>query len=158
MRIEDAPFSALARRIKMKISEIMTQDVEVIQPDSGLQEAAGKMKALNVGSLPVSNNRKLLGIITDRDIVIRAVADGRDPATTKVSETMSPDLVYCYEDQDVKEAANLMERHQIRRLPILDRNQQLVGIVSLGDLAVETKNKLSGEVLEEVSEPAKPRR
>ena len=142
----------------MKINEIMTRNVEVVQPNSVLQEAAGKMKSLNVGSLPVCDNRKLLGIITDRDIAIRAVADGRDPATTKVSETMSPDLVYCFEDQDIKDAANLMERHQIRRLPILDRNQQLVGIVSLGDLAVETKNKLSGEVLEEVSEPAKPRR
>jgi CBS domain-containing protein len=142
----------------MKINEIMTRNVEVVQPNSVLQEAAGKMKSLNVGSLPVCDNRKLLGIITDRDIAIRAVADGRDPASTKVSETMSPDLVYCFEDQDIKDAANLMERHQIRRLPILDRNQQLVGIVSLGDLAVETKNKLSGEVLEEVSEPAKPRR
>jgi CBS domain-containing protein len=142
----------------MKINEIMTRNVEVVQPNSVLQEAAGKMKSLNVGSLPVCDNRKLLGIITDRDIAIRAVADGRDPTSTKVSETMSPDLVYCFEDQDIKDAANLMERHQIRRLPILDRNQQLVGIVSLGDLAVETKNKLSGEVLEEVSEPAKPRR
>jgi CBS domain-containing protein len=142
----------------MKLNEIMTRNVEVIQPNSALQEAASLMKSLDVGSLPVCDNRKLLGMITDRDIAIRAVAAGRNPASTKVSETMTPELIFAFEDEDVKEAAKKMEQHQIRRLPILDRNQQLVGIVSLGDLAVETKNKLSGEVLEEVSEPAKPKR
>jgi CBS domain-containing protein len=142
----------------MKIKDIMTRDVEVIHPDSVIQEAAGKMKTLNIGSLPVCDNRRLLGVLTDRDIAIRAVASGRDPST-KVSETMTPELIYCFEDENVKEAAKLMERHQIRRLPILDREKHLVGIVSLGDLAVETGNdQLSGHVLEEVSEPAKPER
>jgi CBS domain-containing protein len=143
----------------MKLKEIMSSDVEVIHPNSMLQEAAGKMKTLDVGSLPVCDNRKLVGILTDRDIAVRAVAAGRDPKRTTVSDTMTPELIYCYEDQDVKEAAKMMERYQIRRLPILDRSQQLVGIVSLGDLAVETDNeRMSGEVLEEVSEPAKPKR
>jgi CBS domain-containing protein len=143
----------------MKLKEIMSRDVEVIHPNSMLQEAAGKMKTLDVGSLPVCDNRKLVGILTDRDIAVRAVAAGRDPKRTTVSDTMTPELVYCFEDQDVKEAAKMMERYQIRRLPILDRSQQLVGIVSLGDLAVETDNeRMSGEVLEEVSEPAKPKR
>lgn len=142
----------------MKIQDIMTRNVEVIQPDSALREAADKMKSIDVGSLPVCDNRKLVGMITDRDIATRAVAEGRDPTGTKVRDAMTPDLIYCYEDQDVKEAAKMMEQHQIRRLPILNREHQLVGIVALGDLAVEAKNKLSGEVLEEVSEPAKPKR
>lgn len=142
----------------MIVRDIMTRNVEVIHPDSVLQEAASKMKSLDVGSLPVCDNRRLIGVVTDRDIAIRAVASGSDPTTTKVTEAMTPELIYCYEDEDVKEAAKLMERYQIRRLPILNREKQLVGIVSLGDLAVETKNRLSGQVLEEVSEPAKPNR
>jgi CBS domain-containing protein len=117
------------------------------------------MKTLNIGSLPVCENRRLLGVITDRDITVRAVAAGQDPSTTKVSDAMTPELIYCFEDESVKEAAKLMERYQIRRLPILNREKHLVGIVSLGDLAVETgKDKLSGEVLEEISEPVKPKR
>jgi CBS domain-containing protein len=143
----------------MQIKEIMSRDVEVIHPNSMLQEAASKMKSLDVGSLPVCDNRKLLGILTDRDITVRAVAAGRDPKRTTVSDTMTPEIIYCFEDQGIEEAAKLMERHQIRRLPILDRSQQLVGIVSLGDLAIESGDEqLSGEVLEEVSEPAKPKR
>lgn len=143
----------------MKLKDIMSRDVEVIHPTSMLQEAAGKMKTLDVGSLPVCDNRKLVGILTDRDIAVRAVAAGRDPKRTPVSDAMTPELVFCFEDQDVKEAAKMMERYQIRRLPILDRSQQLVGIVSLGDLAIETDNeRMSGQVLEEVSEPAKPKR
>jgi CBS domain-containing protein len=143
----------------MIVRDIMTRDVEVVHPDSMLQEAAGKMKSLDVGSLPVCDNRRLLGVVTDRDITIRAVAAGHDPKSTKVRNAMTPELIYCYEDESLSEAAKLMERHQIRRLPILDREKQLVGIVALGDLAVETGNeKLSGTVLEEISEPAKPKR
>lgn len=140
----------------MIVRDIMSRDVEVIHPDSMIQEAASKMKKLDVGSLPVCENRRLLGVVTDRDIAVRAVAAGSDPTTTKVSDTMTPELIYCYEDEPVREAAKLMERHQIRRLPILNREKHLVGIVSLGDLAVETGNeKLAGTVLEEVSEPGK---
>ncbi len=143
----------------MHLREIMTPSVETVRPDSPLREAAQKMKSLDVGSLPVCDNRKLLGILTDRDITIRAVAEGRDPAATKVKDTMTPELIYCFDDQSLEEAAQLMERHQIRRLPILDRSHDLVGIVSLGDLAVRNRNdRLSGEVLEEVSEPGRPDR
>ena len=143
----------------MRIKDIMSRDVQVIHPDSVIQEAAGKMKTLDVGSLPVCDNRRLLGVLTDRDITVRAVASGRDPGTTKVSDTMTPELIYCFEDENIKEAAKLMERHQIRRLPILDREKHLVGIVSLGDLALETgDDKMSGEVLEEISEPNLPKR
>ena len=142
----------------MIVRDIMTSNVEVIHPDSVIQEAAGKMKSLDVGSLPVCDNRRLIGVVTDRDITVRAVASGLDTRTAKVSEAMTPELIYCYEDEDVKEAAKLMERYQIRRLPILNREKQLVGIVALGDLALESSDRMSGQVLEEVSEPAKPNR
>jgi CBS domain-containing protein len=94
-------------------------------------------------------------MVTDRDIVVRAVAEGRDPNTTKVADVMSPQVAYCFEDQRVEEAAQMMEARQIRRLPILDREKQLVGIVSLGDIAIGTRDEqLAGQVLEEVSAPS----
>jgi CBS domain-containing protein len=143
----------------MQLKEIMTPNVETIHPKDPIREAARKMKSLDVGSLPVCDNRKMLGMVTDRDITIRAVAEGRDPDSTQVSEAMTSNLIYCFEDQDVEEAAKVMEQQQIRRLPILDREKRLVGIVSLGDLAVRgTSDKMSGEVLEEISEPARPDR
>jgi CBS domain-containing protein len=143
----------------MQLNQIMTRDVEVVHPNTLLHEAAQRMKTLDVGSLPVCDGQRLQGMLTDRDITIRATAEGRDPRRTKVSEVMTSDVIFATEDQDVREAAELMEMHQIRRLPILDQNHDLVGIVSLGDLAVDTSNEqLSGEVLEEVSQPAKPQR
>ena len=142
----------------MKINQIMTHNVEVIEPTGVLQEAAQKMERLNVGSLPVCNGQRLVGMITDRDITVRSVAQGQNPTQTQVSAVMTPELIYCYDDQDVKEAAELMERHQIRRLPIINRDKNLVGIVALGDLAVDASTRHSGEILEKVSEPAKPRR
>lgn len=142
----------------MQLREIMTRNVETVRPDSALQEAAWKMKDLNIGSLPVCDNRKLVGMITDRDITVRAVAEGRTPSETRVQESMTPEVSYCYEDQDVAEAAILMEEQQIRRLPIVNRQHELVGIVALGDLAVDTDNAMSGDILEHVSKPAKPDR
>lgn len=143
----------------MQIKDVMTQDVEIIESDMTLQDAASKMDTLNIGVLPVREGDQLVGMLTDRDITVRAVAAGRDPKQTQVGEVMSPDIVYCYEDQDVKDAAQMMATHQIRRLPVLNRDQQLVGIVSLGDLAVEVNNdKLTGQALEEISEPARPSR
>jgi CBS domain-containing protein len=143
----------------MQVQEIMTRAVEVIHPDTTLHEAAEKMKSLDVGPLPVSDGDRLVGFVTDRDITIRATAEGRDPNTTKVREVMTPGVIFVFEDQDVKEAARLMEEHQIRRLVVLNRDQRLCGIVSLGDLAVDTRSqRLPGEVLEKVSEPAQPRR
>jgi CBS domain-containing protein len=139
----------------MQINEIMTLDVEVIRPDAPISEAAEKMKNLDVGPLPVCDGQRLVGMVTDRDIVLRAVAEGRDPNTTKVEDVMSPQVAYCFEDQRVEEAAQMMEARQIRRLPILDREKQLVGIVSLGDIAIGTRDEqLAGQVLEEVSAPS----
>lgn len=143
----------------MQLKDVMTRGVEVVPPDTTLKEAAEKMRKLDVGPLPVCDGERLLGMLTDRDITVRAVAEGRNPTATKVREVMTPDIIYCFEDQDVREAARLMEKHQIRRLPILSRDKRLVGIVSLGDLAVGTGDqKLAGKVLEQVSEPAEPTR
>jgi CBS domain-containing protein len=143
----------------MLLQKVMTSGVEVIPPEAILREAAEKMRRLNVGSLPVCDGERLIGMLTDRDITIRAVAEGCDPKTTTVREAMTPDIAYCFEDQEVQEAARIMEECQIRRLPILSRDKRLVGMVSLGDLAVSSGNQaLAGEILEQVSEPATPRR
>jgi CBS domain-containing protein len=141
----------------MQIKEVMTTGVEVVRPDDTLQEAARRMKSIDVGPLPVCDGDRLLGMITDRDIIIRATAEGRDPKVTRVKEAMTPGVVYVFEDQDIEEAASLMKERQIRRLVVLDRDKRLVGILSLGDIAADIQDEeLSGEVLERVSEPAEP--
>ncbi len=143
----------------MLLKDIMTRDVQVIPPDAPVKVAAEKMKALYVGPLPVCDGDRLVGILTDRDIAVRAVAEGRDPKRTKVRDIMTPEVVYAFEDQDVEEAARLMRDRQLRRLVVLNREKRLTGIVSLGDLAVETRDKtLAGDVLEKVSEPSEPKK
>lgn len=122
----------------MKVREVMTREVAVVHPDSTLQEAADRMRQLNVGPLPVCDNDQLVGMITDRDITVRSTAEGLDPWTAQVREAMTADVVCCCEDDDVAEAARLMEEKHVRRLLVLDRNQRLVGIVSRGDLVVQT--------------------
>ena len=143
----------------MQIREIMTRDVEVVSADAAVSEAAAKMKQLDVGVIPVCDGEKLTGVLTDRDIAIRLAAEGRSPSETRVSQIMTKDLYYCFEDQDVEEAATVMEAGQIRRLPILDHERQLVGIVSLGDISVRSDDKhAAAEALEGISEPAEPKR
>ncbi len=143
----------------MKVSDVMSRAVDVIRPDSTLDEAAERMRRLDIGPLPVCDGDRLVGMITDRDITVRATAESRDPVTTRVSEIMTPEVVFTYDDEDVKQAAKLMEDHQLRRLVVLNREKKLVGIVSLGDLAVETKDdKLKGQVLEEISQPSESER
>src|SRR5688500_12487689 len=146
-------------RKAMHIHDIMTRDVQAIRPDATVQDAAKKMDELNVGPLPVCDGDRLVGMVTDRDIVVRASAGGKDPTTTRVSEVMTRDVITCAEHTDVREAAQLMEQHQIRRLVVLNEGKQLVGIVSLGDLAVEADNDaLTGETLQRISVPAEPDR
>ncbi len=141
----------------MELKNVMTLNVEVISPDATLEEAAQKMQARDIGPLPVCDGGRLAGMLTDRDITVRATAEGRDPKTTKVREVMTTDVVCASEDQTVEEAARLMQEAQVRRLLVLNRDKQLVGIVSLGDLAVGTGDeKLAGEVLKRVSEPSGP--
>jgi len=142
----------------MKLRDIMTRDVECVRPGETLQEAARKMKDRDVGPMPVcGDDDKIAGMLTDRDIVIRAVAEGKDPRTTRVQDAMSEGVTWCFEDQDPEEAAELMQERQIRRLLVMSRDKRLVGIVSLGDLATEGKKKQAGETLRAVSEPSRPR-
>jgi CBS domain-containing protein len=139
----------------MQVKEVMTRGAECVRPDDTLQQVAEKMKQLDVGPLPVCDNDRLAGMITDRDIVVRVVAEGRDPRTTRVREAMTDGICYCFEDDDVSEAARQMKKSQIRRLAVLNRDRRLVGIVSLGDLATETGDeRLAGQTLQRVSQPA----
>jgi CBS domain-containing protein len=118
------------------------------------------MRDLDVGPLPVcGDDDRLVGVITDRDITVRATAEGEHPWTTHVREIMTPEVIYCFEDQDVAEAACIMKEKQVRRLIVLNRDKRMVGIVSLGDLAVDTGDEvIAGNTLEGVSMPAQPRR
>src|SRR6266571_1703355 len=138
----------------MQLKDIMTPGVEVIAPEASIYEAAEKMSHLDVGPLPVCDNDRLVGMLTDRDITVRAVAEGKDPRATRVRDAMTEGICYCFEDDDVADAARLMKERQVRRLVVLDHNKRLAGIVSLGDLAVETGDEhLAGETLEHVSQP-----
>ena len=143
----------------MQVKDIMTPNPECVTPEDSIQDAARRMRNLDVGPLPICDNDRLAGMITDRDIVVRAVAEGRNPQTTKVGEVMTGEVIYCFEDQDVREAARTMQERQVRRLIVLNRDKRLVGIVALGDLATETGDApKSGEVLQDVSEPSQPQR
>jgi CBS domain-containing protein len=138
----------------MQLREVMTPNVEVITPEATIQAAAEKMRDLDIGLLPVCEGERLVGVVSDRDITVRGVAEGRGPVTTQVREVMTPDAIYGFDDQDVAEAARRMEQYQIRRLPVLNRHKRLVGMVSLGDLAIHPgQQPLVGEVLEQVSKP-----
>lgn len=137
----------------MKISDVMTTKAQCIGPNVTLAEVARRMLELDVGALPICESDRITGMVTDRDLVLRGTAAGLDPLTTQVRTVMSPKIVYIFEDQDVEEAARLMEVKQIRRLAVLNREKRLVGIVSLGDLAVEAGTALSGEALKEISQP-----
>jgi CBS domain-containing protein len=138
--------------LNMQLNRIMTEYVEVIAPERSIQEAAEQMRSLDVGVLPVCNRDRLVGILTDRDLAVRAVADGRDPKNTTVEEIMTRQIAYCFEDQDVEEAERVMEKNQIRRLPVLDHDNHIVGIVSLGDFAIKDDANRAGVTLERVSE------
>ena len=137
-----------------KIREVMTRDVEVINPTDTLRDAAEKMRSLNVGPLPVCDGQRVLGMITDRDIVVRAIAIGKDPASTPVSEAMSPGIQYCFEDDDVDTVLDRMKENQLRRFIVVDKNKKLVGIVAIGDLSQEVSDATVGEALEGISEPS----
>lgn len=143
----------------MQVNEVMTRNTECTGPDATLKEAAERMKALDVGSLPVCDSDRLVGVLTDRDITVRSVAKGRDPGTDRVRDVMTPQVHYCFEDDDVTKAAKLMREKQVRRLPVLNKSKRLVGIVSLGDLAVEAgTEQLAGQALEGISKPSSPTR
>jgi CBS domain-containing protein len=125
----------------VEVREVMTAEVVSIPPELTLQDAASIMKTLDVGSLPVSDGERLIGVISDRDITVRAIAEGRDPRTTDVGDVMTAEVVCCQEDDEVQRAAGLMQREQLQRLLVVDAGGRLVGIVSLGDLVGEARER-----------------
>ena len=141
----------------MQVKEIMTCTVETISSDANLVEAARKMRSLEVGALPIWENEELVGMITDRDITVRGVADGKNPSSTSVKEIMTSDVCCCCEDDDIHDAAGMMEERSIHRLLVVNSDNEPVGFVSLSDFAVKSHDEhLTCEVLERISEPACP--
>jgi CBS domain-containing protein len=141
----------------MKIVDVMTRDVRVIQPDRTVRDAARLMDEMNVGVLPVCDGRRLVGMITDRDITVRSTAAGIAPDQHTVREIMTDDVEWCFDDDDVDEIVEIMSRHQIRRIPVVDRGKRLVGIVALGDLATDSEENAS-RALRRISTPSEPDR
>ncbi len=136
----------------MKVEDVMTRDVAVADPEQTIQQAARLMCELDVGVLPVAEDEKLVGMITDRDIAIRAVAQGLEPQT-KVGEVMTSEVKYCFCDQDLNEVSDNMADIQVRRLPVVNRDKRLVGILALGDIATSSDNECAAEALAGISRP-----
>lgn len=135
----------------MTVSEVMSRKVELVSPDDSIQRAAQTMARIDAGVLPVAQNDRLVGMITDRDIAIRGVGAGRNPSDTPVSEVMTREVKYCFEDDDVSDVARTMAQLQVRRLPVLNREKRLTGIVSLGDIAREHEPGEAGSALHHIS-------
>ena len=137
-----------------KLKDLMSRDVKVISPDMSIREAAKQMRDGDFGMLPVGENDRMIGTISDRDIAIRAVAEGKG-ADTKVRDVMSDGVAWAYEDNSVEEAVKIMSERQVRRLPVLNRDKRLVGIVALGDLAVQSSEiRPAAQALSEISKPS----
>jgi CBS domain-containing protein len=137
----------------MKIQEVMTPDVSYVEPDTPILEIARKMRESDIGSTPVIEHDRLVGMVTDRDIVVRVIADGRPVQTATARDAMSPGILYCFDDESVEDVLEKMGDQQIRRLPVVNRDKRLVGVVSLGDLSLTGKRRRAGEALQEISQP-----
>ena len=138
----------------MHIQDVMTADVSFVAPTTPILEIARKMRDGDIGSTPVVEDERLVGMVTDRDIVVRVIAEGGDVRTKTARDAMSPGVLYCFADQTVESVLESMGDQQIRRLPVIDRDKKLVGVVSLGDLALSGRRKAAGEALQEISQPA----
>ncbi len=138
------------------VSDVMTRGIRTLSPSDTVTLAAQAMRELDVGAVPVCDGVRLVGMVTDRDIVVRGVAQER--ANARLSEVMSDSILYCREDDTVPSAMASMRRQQVRRLPVVDSEHRLVGIVSLGDLATKAESDDAGEVLRDISEPSEPQR
>jgi CBS domain-containing protein len=136
----------------MKVSDVMTRDVQLIEPTQTIRDAAKLMAEMDAGIMPVREGDRLVGMITDRDIAVRAVAEGKGP-DTPIREVLTDDVKYCYEDDDTDDVARNMADIQGRRLPVLTRDKRLVGIISLGDMAVTDKSGRAGEAVAGISQP-----
>lgn len=136
----------------MQVQEIMHPNVHVADPNMTIVEAARWMRANNIGALPVGENERLFGMVTDRDIVVRAIAENRSPSHTMVRDVMSEGICYCFESDDVRHAAEVMAKYQVRRLPVVDRNKRLVGFVTLADLG-RSEGAAAQGALKGISQP-----
>lgn len=135
-----------------QIKQFMSTNVEFIDPNTTLKDAATTMRTKDIGALPIGENDKLIGMLTDRDITVRGVAEGADPTETTVRDAMSDKIVYCREDQDVSEVTNMMREKQIRRVVVLNSDKRMVGICSLGDIAIRHEATEAGATLAGVSQ------
>jgi CBS domain-containing protein len=142
----------------MIVKEVMTTNPEIVKTADTVTQAAAVMKNVNIGVVPVFEGEDAVGVLTDRDITVRVVAEGKDPGGLKVSDIMTRDVLACNENADVYETAKIMKQRQVRRLLVKNDQGKVVGMVSLGDLATKIDEKTSGEVLEEISKPARPER
>jgi CBS domain-containing protein len=140
----------------MLVSEAMTRDVRVVSPDHTIEAAARIMGEIDAGVLPVAENDLLVGMITDRDITVRAVAEGKGPET-RVREVMTQDVKYCFDDEPISQVAHNMGDTQLRRLPVVNREKRLVGVLSLGDLAQAQGSQPAGQALAGISQPSDER-
>jgi CBS domain-containing protein len=138
----------------MFVKEAMTSHAEWVSPDLSLTEVARRMRDNKIGCLPVGDKDRLIGMITDRDIACRAVASGSDPAATKAREVMTKGVTYCFDDQTLEEAVDLMEEKGIHHLPVLNRSKKMIGILALGDIALKAAPSLSGGIFQLVSRGA----
>ena len=135
----------------MQAKELMTGKVQCIAPDTKIPDAAKQTKALDVGFLPVCENDRLIGALTDRDIVLRATADGKDVKKCKARDVMTDDVFWCYEDQTADEVADFMAEKEVRRVLILNRDKRLVGVISIGDLAKRGQEQITGETIKDIA-------
>jgi CBS domain-containing protein len=141
------------RRALMQVQEIMQRNVAIADPNMTVRDVARKMRADNIGALPVGENDRLIGMVTDRDIVMRGIASDRAPGNITVREVMSAGVSYCFEDDDAQAAAQIMAKHQVRRLPVLNRDKRLVGVVALADLG-RSGVQAAQDALQGIFEPA----
>ena len=142
----------------MQVKDIMTRDVEIARRDTLLTDAAESMRVHDIGMLPVCDGDQLVGVVTDRDITVRATANKLHPELVRCQDVMTPNVVFCFEDQEVVEAGAIMQDHKIRRLPVVNRQRRLVGIISIGDIALGTGDTtLAGVSVQEISAPGAPK-
>jgi CBS domain-containing protein len=138
----------------MKVRQVMTADVYTVRPEASIFDIAELMRDEDIGAVPVVEDNKLIGMVTDRDIVVRALADSKDPSSATARTVMSSSLLYCFDDQSVEEVLDNMGEQQVRRMPVVDRDKRLVGVVSIGDLSAAAPADRAGESLSQISQPS----
>ena len=156
--LRDSRFESTAPKELMQVKEIMTRDVEIARRETLLTSAAERTRERDIGMLPVWDGDQLVGVLTDRDITVRAIANNLQPELARCQHVMTSNVVFCFEDQEMTEAGRIMQDHKIRRLPVVNRQRRLVGIISIGDIALGTGDTtLAGVSVQEISAPDAPK-